>query len=203
VKTCLIIGNGPSLADIPNTFLDKYPTFGSNRVYLKYTPTYYAAVNPNVVTQFASEINQMNCVKYIRHDTHHLINDSKPLYCARVHIFSRDAHKWVCEGYTVTYVLMQLAYHYGFKRVGLVGVDHNYAFEGKPNQLLKAEGDDPNHFDPSYFSDGVAWNAPDLHQSEIHYQLAKTAFEVGGGEIVNLTLESQLSVFKRDDWRNW
>jgi len=203
VKTCLIIGNGPSLADIPNEFLDKYPTFGSNRVYLKYTPDYYAAVNPNVVTQFSDEINGMNCVKYIRHDTHHLIKGSIPLYCARVYIFSPDALKWVCEGWTVTYVLMQLAYYYGFERVGLVGVDHSYTFDGQPDQLLTGEGADPNHFHPDYFGEGVKWQAPDLEQSVTHYRLARQAFEANGGEIVNLTIRSKLDVFRCEDWQRW
>ena len=54
-ETCLIIGNGPSLNDVPLEFLHKYPSFGTNRIYLKegFTPTYYCSVNPLVISQFA------------------------------------------------------------------------------------------------------------------------------------------------------
>ena len=34
-ETCLIIGNGPSLANIPLKFLKKYASFGTNRIYLR------------------------------------------------------------------------------------------------------------------------------------------------------------------------
>jgi hypothetical protein len=98
---------------------------------------------------------------------------------------------------------MQLAYHHGFERVGLVGVDHSYVFEGNPDQLLTSEGDDPNHFHPDYFGKGVRWQAPNLAESETHYRLARQAFEENGGEIVNITPDSKLSVFRREDWKQW
>lgn len=203
LKRCLIIGNGPSLADIPDEFLAKYPTFGSNRVYLKFTPTYYAAVNKHVVRQYADQINQMNCVKYIRHDTADLIPGSTPLYSSLVYVFSTEPLTWVCEGWTVTFVLMQLAYWYGFREVGLIGVDHRYDFTGQPNELLTAKGDDPNHFDKSYFSGGAAWNAPDLKRSEEHYRIAHKVFTEDGRKIVNLTPGSALGVFPTRDWTTW
>jgi hypothetical protein len=39
-----IMGNGPSLNDIPNSFLEKYPTFGCNKIFLRegFKPTYFA-----------------------------------------------------------------------------------------------------------------------------------------------------------------
>ena len=43
----VIVGNGPSLGDIPNSFLEKYPTFGCNAVHLRdgFKPTYYASAD--------------------------------------------------------------------------------------------------------------------------------------------------------------
>ena len=47
-QTCsgpiVLVGNGPSLSDIPDSFLEKYPTFGCNAVHLResFRPTYYA-----------------------------------------------------------------------------------------------------------------------------------------------------------------
>ena len=76
MRTCLIVGNGPSLKDVPNTFLAKYPTFGSNRCYLKFLPDYYASVNPLVIHQCKREINDMQCMKFIRSDLAKLIPGS-------------------------------------------------------------------------------------------------------------------------------
>lgn len=203
MKRCLIIGNGPSLADVPNEFLAKYPTFGSNRVYLKFTPHYYACVNPLVIEQYFTEIAQINCVKYIRASHKHLVPGSAGLHKRNTPAFSKEPLRWIHEGWTVTFVLMQLASWYGFVEVGLIGVDHSYNFDGRPNEKLTANGVDVNHFDPSYFSGGKAWNAPDLVRSEQSYRLAKEAYEADGRKIVNLTAGSQLDVFEKEDINDW
>jgi len=43
----VIIGNGPSLNDIPDRFLRRFPTFGCNTIHLRgdFIPTYYAAAD--------------------------------------------------------------------------------------------------------------------------------------------------------------
>src|SRR5690606_16197962 len=51
--------------------------------------------------------------------------------------FARDCSLSVFEGFTVTYVALQLAYHMGFTRVALVGCDHNYASSGAPNKIVQ------------------------------------------------------------------
>lgn len=202
--TCLIIGNGPSLNDIPLDFLKKYKSFGSNRIYLKFTPDYYASVNPLVVEQFCHEIDRMNCVKFITttNGMNWTVRDSLPLKSNGMPIFSFWPDKWIYEGYTVTYVLMQLAYYMGFTTALLVGVDHRFSYDGKPNEERKLQGNDPNHFDPSYFAN-VKWNNPDLAGSEKAYRLAKIAWDNNGRKIINLTPNSDLDVFPFDDWRNY
>ena len=49
METAVIIANGPSLKNVPNEWLDKYPTFGANRVFLKYNPTYLTLVDVKMV----------------------------------------------------------------------------------------------------------------------------------------------------------
>lgn len=203
MKTCLIVGNGRSLNDTPVALLEKYSTFGSNRVYLKFDPDFYACVNPLVIEQYAHEINQISSVKYIRAAMCHMVKGAIALPITSERKFFKNPLERCYEGYTVTFVLMQLAYHMGFERVGLVGVDHYYKHDGKPNELLKAEGCDPNHFDSDYFSGGAFWNAPDLEQSEKSYRMAKEAFEADGRKIVNLTPGSLLDVFERESWDKW
>ncbi|MEK0326705.1 MAG: hypothetical protein QQN63_13485, partial [Nitrosopumilus sp.] len=47
--TAVVICNGPSLASVSNEWLDQFPTFGSNRVWLKYTPNVLATLDLKMV----------------------------------------------------------------------------------------------------------------------------------------------------------
>jgi len=203
VKTCIVICNGPSLNQIPDALLNKYPTFGSNCIYLRYTPNYYACVNPLVIDQYYNDINKMACVKFIRSSLSHLVDNSIKLMSHGQFSFSFHPLEWIHEGYTVTYVLLQLALAFGFQRVGLVGCDHRYIYDGKPNEQLTATGTDPNHFDGSYFSANAQWNAPDLARSEQSYRLARQVYADNMCEIVNLTYGTALDVFEKESWMSW
>jgi len=204
--TALVIGNGPSLSDVPVKFLEKYPSFGSNRIYLLegFRPTYFVAVNPLVIEQFNREINLLECPKFITaHYTRHLLTDAFPLYTSVIPSFSRDPEQWVYEGYTVTYVSLQLAFYMGYDTVLLVGVDHSYDFEGEPNDMQVSKGDDVNHFSPDYFGIGRRWHLPNLFAMERAYNMAKTVYEYQGKRIVNLTPGSMLDVFDKGDIAEW
>jgi len=209
-ETCIIIGNGPSLNDIPDELLLKYPTFGTNKIWKKkgFTPTYYVAINPLPIEQSIKQINRMKAVKFIRWQLADKIKGAYPLISSGTWQFSQEPLKWIFEGFTVTYVCMQLAFWMGFDTVLLVGVDHNYTFDGQPNELLIAKGENPNHFDPTYFSDaedekGNEWHAPDLNNSERAYEIAKRTFNRAGRRIINLTTRTALEVFPRDDYMSW
>lgn len=205
-QTCLVIGNGPSLRKIRKDFLAKYPSFGTNRGYLYFRPTYYACINPLVVEQFLGEIMQLEVealflpasLQFAGGNVHYL----KSVYGEP--FFSKDPTEGIFEGWTITYVCLQLAYYMGFSTVLLVGVDHRYEYTGLPNQEKIALGPDPNHFDPNYFGSGVRWNNPDLVNSERCYWLARKVYEAGDGRrIVNLTPGSALDVFEKGNWRKW
>ena len=198
-NTCVIIGNGPSLSQIDNQWLDKYPTFGTNRIYLKYLPTFYVCTNPLVITQNKEDIEKLKTKKFIRQG---YIDNAIPLRLEPVKKFSYEPHMWLYEGYTVTFVSLQLAYYFGFTTVLLVGVDHRYEYTGKENQEVFMQSNDPNHFDPTYFK-GQRWNNPDLFQSEISYNLAQVSYKSDHRRIINLTENSALNVFEKDKIENW
>jgi hypothetical protein len=203
MKTCLIIGNGPSLADIPNEFLAKYPTFGSNRVYLKYTPDYYAFCDPLWIEHYIDEITKLECIeKWIRWEFAHLIPKAIPINNkAARREFSFEPRKWLHDGCTVTFVHLQLAFYHGFERVGLIGVDHHYGYEGDPATLQK--GKEAAHFTPDYYDDHVTYWRPNLERTTFSYKLARKAYEDAGRKVINLTPGSKLDVFKREDWQTW
>lgn len=197
-QTCLIVGNGPSLREVPSKFLFKYDTFGSNRCYIRFMPDYYVCVNPLVISQNRADIEALDCLKFIRDGA----CGGYPLHGVGRKAFSFEPDKWIYEGYTVTFVALQLAYWMGYTTALLVGVDHRYRYDGKPNEKHLLLGGDPNHFDPNYFS-GQEWNNPDLERSAQAYQLAKSAYETQGRRILNLTAGTALDVFEKGSIEEW
>jgi len=201
-ETGLIIGNGPSLKDVPREFLNKYPSFGTNRIYLlDFEPTYYVSVNPLVIEQSRDEIKRLKSIKFLRAGSD--IEGMISLRSCNLPCFSLIPGAYIYEGYTVTYVCMQLAYYMDFDTILLVGVDHSFKFKGKPNQELIGEGEDVNHFHPDYFGKGVKWNAPDLKRSKQAYKMAQEIFEQDGKRIINLTEGTALNVFEKGSINEW
>jgi len=114
--------------------------------------------------------------------------------------FARDVRGRLWEGATVTYVALQLAFYLGFETVILVGVDHNFVTQGKPNTTIVSEGDDPNHFHPGYFGKGFRWQLPDLDTSERGYLLARRAYEQAGRRVLDATIGGKLQIFEKVDY---
>ena len=208
MKTCLIIGNGPSLADIPNEFLAKYPTFGSNRIYLKYTPDYYAFVDRLWIANYLDDINALKSTrtgetpeKFIRCEFAKFVPGSHPMNNTSKREFSYEPLKWCWDGCTVTFVHLRLAFFYGFERVLMIGVDHYYDKKGAVGAVCM--GRDTSHFTKDYYDEHVSWWQPNLDKFEISYKLAKKAYEEAGREVINITPKTRLDVFRKDDWKKW
>jgi len=208
-QRCFIIGNGPSLRNTDMRFLKDEYTIGTNRIYLNYEnmgfeSTFYCAVNPNVLEQFAEEIDCVKSIKFVRSESRkHLKNtwntffmDSIPTIGFNENFESLSWH----EGWTVTFCAMQLAFYLGFDTVILIGIDHFFKEAGEPNKLVTAKGDDPNHFHPSYFGKDVKWQYPDLKRSEQSYRIAKEVFEKHGRRILDATVGGKLQVFPKVDY---
>lgn len=200
-KTCLVVGNGPSLAQIPNEFLEQYVTFGSNRCYLKFTPDYYAWIDTLWIDPYINDIKKLNCHKFLADCVANRVKGAVPLHTKLDVAFSFEPLKWIYQGHTVTFVLLELAYYYGFRRVGLIGVDHYYEVDGEPG--TKQTGKDINHFTKDYYSEDDTWWRPDLSKVEHSYRMAKSVFEEAGGEIINITPTTALDIFPKEDWRDW
>lgn len=204
-ETCVIIGNGPSMRGFDLARLDGYKCFCLNRGYLMWqaqgrTPDFLVAVNDLVLTQFTDDIRRAGRARFVPWDAFALFKETpdtafiETLWQPRFHTNIRSG-TWM--GGTVTFTTMQIAYHMGFSRVILIGVDHSFQHEGAANEELLMREADPNHFDPNYFGPGTRWLAPDLVTSEIGYRIAKKAFEADGRKIVDATEGGQLRVFDR------
>ena len=210
-QRCVIIGNGPSLNRMDLSFLGDEITFGLNRIYLlsekmDFQPSYYVCMNPLVLEQSASEIQAIHSSKFLSAQCMDLFperDDTALLQPMPGPSFARDPRSGVWEGYTVTYVALQLAYYMGFSEVVLIGVDHEYKHTlGNPNDAVVSAGDDPNHFHPQYFGSGVRWHLPDLENAEVAYRLAHEHFRADGRSVTDATLEGKLEVFPKQDYHD-
>lgn len=208
-ERCFIIGNGPSLKQTDLGRLRGEVTFGLNRIYLAFpqmgfTPTYYLCVNDLVIEQCRDEIQALPMPKFVSWRARKWIRPAQSLYYLHTTYsgpkFATDARQRVWEGGTVTYTALQLAYHMGFKTVILIGVDHSYATQGKPNATVVSQGDDPNHFHAGYFGKGFRWQLPDLESWEESYRLARRTFEASGRQVIDATVGGKLAVFPKVDY---
>ena len=217
-ERCFIIGNGPSLKQTDLSRLRDEYTFGLNRIYLMFpelgfATTYYLSINSLVIEQCTADIRSLPVPKFLSWRSHPLIqpidddrkeNDSRIDHdMAFLHTtytgpkFARDARGRLWEGATVTYVALQLAYHMGFQQVILIGVDHSFSTQGKPNSTVVSQGDDPDHFNASYFGKGFRWQLPDLETSERAYRMARQNYEAAGRRVIDATIGGKLTVFKK------
>ncbi|MCF8069383.1 MAG: DUF115 domain-containing protein [Desulfobacterales bacterium] len=213
-QKAVILCNGPSLNKVNFERLKemKVFTFGLNKINLlfkktKFRPSVIVAVNPYVIEQNAQFYNTTKIPLFIDSQGKKKIKFQKNVHFLHsadaYRTFAKDCSISVYQGHTVTYVAMQLAFHMGFKEVALVGCDHTFATKGPANKTVIAEKKDPNHFDPSYFANGVKWQLPDIIGSELHYEVARDTFERHGRKIVNCTEGGNLEVFTRQPLINF
>ncbi len=207
-EDCFIIGNGPSLRRMDLTRLNGCHCFGLNKIhYLLETVdlqlSYHVAINPHVIEQSRDIFCTWPITSFLAYapavragleeaENCRLLNNTYS------HAFSGDATHSVCEGSTVTYAALQLAYFMGFDNVYLIGVDHRFSTKGSANETQVLEGDDPNHFDPRYFANQT-WQLPDLEGSEFAYRRARDAYTRSKPprQIFDATLDGALDVFPK------
>jgi hypothetical protein len=206
-QRAVIIGNGPSLRQTDLSLLKNEYTFGLNRVYLAFEDfgfptTFLVSINELVISQVAEELAAVPSRTFFRWSSRkHFPPGTRATFVQSLIQpgFHRDVTYGLWEGSTVTNVALQLAFHMGFTSVVLVGVDHSFTTKGPANVTVESEGDDPNHFHPSYFGRGFRWQLPDLETSEVAYRLARDAYEAAGRTVVDATVGGKLDVFPKVD----
>ena len=207
-EKAIILCNGPSLNKVdfdligPDCF-----TFGLNKINLlfdrsDFRPACIVAVNPLVIEQNREFYNKTDIPLFL--DS---LAARRGLVNSRGNVvfmhsggpsdgFAKDCSMSITQGYTVTYVALQLAFHMGFQSVALVGADHTFAAKGPANKTVEGSSVDQSHFDPRYFSN-VKWQLPDLFESEVAYTRANNMYKAHDRKIYNCTDGGELEVFNR------
>lgn len=206
-ERCFVVGNGPSLRNTDLSKLNGEFTLGMNRIYLAFDEYDFktsclVSVNDLVLEQCHQDIAALEIPKFITWRARHFFEASnETLFLDTDYTlpedFNGDATGRLFEGFTVTYVCLQLAYFMGFSQAILIGVDHNFATKGPANAVVTSEGDDPNHFSAQYFGKGFRWQLPDLEGSERAYRFARDAYETDGRQILDATVGGKLAVFPK------
>jgi hypothetical protein len=207
---CILVANGPSLNRMDLSPLRHELTIGLNKIFLGlqrfgFHPRYYVAINDTVLRQSANRIRALNSVKFLaaRAADAGLVEDGLTYFVRTtgdVPRFSCHLDQGMHEGWTVTYAALQVAWHLGFSEVVLIGLDHRYDFDGRPNESRVLAGPDTNHFDPGYFGHGQRWDNPDLARSEESFRIARDVFEADGRRILDATLDGACTVFPKIRW---
>jgi hypothetical protein len=203
--TAVIVCNGPSLLTTDFRLLGKVHSIGLNKINLlfdrvEWRPSCIVSVNDLVIEQNAEYFNSTEIPIYLTSRAARKIQPRKNitfLHTSYPSSLAVDCSISLNEGYTVTVVALQLAVHLGFKKIGIIGCDHNFVTKGPANKTETANGPDQSHFDPRYFSNGVKWQLPDLRSSETYYEMANERFSQLGCKIVNCTDGGKLEIFPR------
>jgi hypothetical protein len=204
-EDCFIIGSGPSLNTMDLTLLHQYHTFGLNKIYLLFDRfdldlTYLVAINRLVIEQSALVYQDLPITLFLNYKNAHKIITKKDniylVYTGAKYTFKPDITRRICEGATVTYVALQIAYYMGFRNVFLIGVDHHFKVQGKPYAKQFRQGEDTDHFDPNYFGN-QEWQLPNLKASEFAYDLAKHFYHKNDRRIYDATVNGKLNIFPK------
>ena len=205
-EDCFIIGNGPSLNKMDLSLLNDYYTFGLNKIFMIFEKvqldlSYLVSINDLVIEQSKEEFENFSCPVFVSHTASDGVLADKEhihrLYTLNTWSFYDDITQPICNGFTVTYVAMQIAYYMGFKRIFLIGVDHSFKQAlGKENTVEVMEGDDENHFHPDYFK-GMKWQLADVYGNEVSYHLANYFFIRDDRKIFDATIGGKLDVFPK------
>lgn len=206
----VIVCNGPSLLETDLSLLKNVFSVGLNKINLlfdkvEWRPNLIISVNPLVIKQNWDFFVNSNIPVIL---DYRYSKKSKKVYyvCSKSKkIFYEDITKGINQGYTVTYAAMQVLFYLGFKKVTLVGCDHNFFVDKNvaANKKKVMNKLDVNHFDKNYFAIGQQWHTPDLINSEFYYSIAKKNYEENNRVLTNSTIQGKLEIFERIPLKDW
>jgi len=143
-ERCFVVGNGPSLQQLDMTLLKNEITFGANRCYLGYDKWGYGFTYWGLYDQYQVEIHHAeyeenipaDTVKFFPFEYLPILNFENA--CPVEIVRSRAAHAFlpggnaIHNGYTVSYMLLQIAAYMGCNPIYLIGMDHRYDLKRSP-----------------------------------------------------------------------
>lgn len=213
-QSCFIIGNGPSLlsADLERILKRGIATFAFNKIYLifdktDWRPTFYISQDEKTLITCQKEVNEL-CLnnKFIplSHKYYHDITIDNAYYFKLsnsdlIHYeFSDDISKYVGNSSTVAYSAAQFAVYMGFKKIYLLGIDHQFSRYKDSSGKLIIDNSVKDYFSDKYNDTNVDnLNTPNPDVSTRAFLAMKDYCDKHGIEVYNATRGGKLEVFQR------
>ena len=213
-KRCFIIGNGPSLTLKDLELLKNEITFAANSVFKLFDktvwrPTYYFISDSDVAVDNIDEIGRIKCgQKFIEMRSIPYREQLKPcvfictdptfiinIFNIKPHI-QEDVTKYLENGGTVIFSIIQLAIYMGFTELYLIGQDFSMPYYkdrfGIPHRTEAKQthvGNIPAPFKRIYLYRDTMLNA---------FKEARRYCDAHGIKIVNVSRGGKLEVFERE-----
>jgi hypothetical protein len=207
-EKCCIVATGPSLkvSDLDMLKENNIKCISMNRIYnlferTSWRPDYYVIEDKKMIEDLANEIANLDLkYKFVNGgvNKYWALEQSKSSVAFKMVMqdclsekvgFSKELERFIYNGYTVTYVCLQLAMYMGFSDIYLLGVDFNYSSD------VYSES---NHFEgyQKHYKD-IRLNAVMPERMLNAYKKAKKVAEYSGRHIYNGTRGGKLEVFDR------
>ena len=131
-ETALIIGNGPSLNAIPDDLLNKYISFGCNRIWERkgFSPDYYVAVDGWVPYENEPHYCNLESIKFLPETLNHwpadyyFMHDYHPMWLMAKDLYPGYLREKGIAWVGVTHAMLQIAFFMGFHRFLMAGLDN-------------------------------------------------------------------------------
>ncbi len=217
-KRIFILGNGPSLNQMPLYQLKDEYTMCFNRFPLMYErvnwkPNFYVVTDDLLLKDMGEEINKttgdveysffpdlhpsnLNVKKVIKQRENVLwVHVDKPEFSDQMPACGINK--------TVVNAGIQIAAWMGFREIYLLGVDMTFGeqkIKKGNSRNWQAQGDDPNHFDPRYFNAGRKYHNPMVGEMLEKFEQCRDFFEPRGVKIYNAGYGGKLEAFERKDF---
>ena len=214
-ESCFIIGNGPSLTVEDLTALHErgIAAFGVNRIYqifpqTPWRPTYYVNTDHVLIRDKLTEVEQIPAkIKFfplqdkyyhgtrVRGAAYFFRNDRREK--DQPEGFSLDCTDQVNIRGTVTIDCMQLAMHLGYKRIYLLGVDHNFDKIVTENGEVQIDTSVKNYFIEGYDADVSSEVVHNLGVTTKAYYDVRRFVDKTDVRIYNASRQTKLDAFER------
>lgn len=221
-KRCFVIGNGPSLTGQDLDKLCNEITFAANRIYYmfdktKWRPNFYCVQDTAVAKDMDEDLlicSSAAEATFIRMKSYKgikkIYNRIKNVILIPIYIstsvkntqFSDKADKYIYDGWTVTYMSIQMAAYMGFSEIYLLGVDFNYPLlRDIKGNVYKIDRTIAAHFYETARDNKNRIDTMHTERNLAYYTIADQYGKNSGKfRIYNSTRGGKLEVFERVDF---
>lgn len=211
-RRCFIICNGPSLkvADLDCIHANGDFSFASNKIdrifpLTEWRPTFYAVFDETAQFTLLKTMNSIPAqIKFFRKNSYsvtrkvkgHVVwlnaNGNRTLLDNPK--FAENCTNVIYTIGTVTYAMLQLAVHMGFKELYIIGCDNRYSFERRQDGTIISYGTH-SYFTGSDAKDDKA--TASTWEMNIAYEFTRKYAEAHGIKIYNASRGGHLETFER------